>query len=515
MKTFCAAMLFVLSAFFGTPHSSSAQVRSIQSFVEFKDDWKSLIGTSWQLEGRFGLFGKQFGNELLRFANCDMSFRFAKELTRPIGEIKNLEVGGTIEKDSRGQPYFLVTSIRKTPSDQERFTTERVRANNDTVEMYKIADWATARANFYNDMQLLKDAQDLKKSALLLEFRELDSINPKQLNKFLAKAKELGLEKRLTEDFLHRGYWDQFTHIKKTATQPNAYSDLLLSISQSIPGATQPLPGYSKDREEAYRENAFGVFESADESSRQELGRYFYLMVKLTAIELAVNPDGSNGYAIARQLRDEASERTDLIDKYETMELKYAADRLESMTRAEMLNLSGRYLDRGADEQAREVKRKWLLARESVAREGGFSDLADYADEWVQLLDEKETAAKYYKQAWTLNPQYPLANDWLEKNGYAYHEGNWIKQELLPPTIESQLEIAIREGRPEKGMTPAQVQAAMGIEPDAIVRIANRNQVSELWTYKAAGIMIRFSWRQGDDTSTVKSINSMVSRNLK
>lgn len=512
-KLLTCAVVVVMSM--ATSQQGYSQTRSIQSFVQVQDDWKTLIGTSWQLEGRFGLFGKQLGVELLRFSNCDMSFRLSQNLNRPLGEIRNLEVSGSIEKDSRGQPYFLVASIRKLPSDRERFASEKVKANNDPQAMYELAEWAMSRAAFYNDPLLMQDGQELSKAALLIEFRKLDSVDQKQLNKFLAKAKELKLDAQVTEDFLHRGYWDQFTHIQKTAKQPSDYSDLLLSISQSIPGANRPLQAYSKDQDQAYRADAFRVYETAEKRDREQLGRYFYLIVKLAAIELAVNSNGSNGYSIAKQLRDEAPERKDLIDNYETMELEYSAGRLQSMTRAEMLNLAGRYADRGQTEESLEVKREWLAAREAIAREGGFTALADYADEWIQLLDERDTAAKFYKQAWTLNPQYPLANDWLEKNGYVLYEGQWIKQDLLPPTQESQLLIAIREGRPEKGMSPSQVHAAMGVEPDAIVRLASKEQVSELWTYSAAGIMIRFAWRQGDDTSTVKSINSMVSRGTK
>ena len=488
--------------------TSSGQARSIQMFVETKDNWKNLVGTSWRLEGRFALFG----GKTLRFRNCDMSFQLSRDVTRPTGDIKNLEVTGTIEKDSLGRFYFDVKSIRKLPSDHERFLRERAGVLDNVNGMYDLADWATQRATFYDDEVLRDLAQELKKKALLSEFRKLDTINRKQLDQLLAKAKSVGLDDRLVAELLHRGYWNQFTQLKKTARDPADFSELLVNISKSLPGATTPLSSFSYDQAQSYYEDAFETFESASPEKRVILGRLFHIKVAVTAIELTADPSGANGYRVSRRLRDEAPERTDLIDEYEKKELEYSLSRLDSMTRAEMLDLSGKYKDRGDEEKATEVRRQWLAFREKLARDGGFLKLADYADEWVQLLDDKETAAKYYVESWTLNTQYPLANNWLEENGYAIHEGKWVRKEFVPATMESQLEAAIREGRPEKGMSPAQVKAAMGVEPDAIVRVATKGQVSELWTYRTAGIMIRFSWKRGEDKSSVKSINSMASR---
>ncbi|MEW4488423.1 hypothetical protein AB1L42_10105 [Thalassoglobus sp. JC818] len=499
-------LLFVLVL--GLQRDGICEARSIQSFNAVKEKWGDLVGTTWQIEGRYALMG----STSLKFVNCDMPFRFSSNVSRPSGQFKNLEVIGKIQKNN-GRLFFEVNSLRKVPSDDEQYLARRARVDSDDPKaMYELADWAEERARFYGDEDLRMKAQQLKQNGLLIEYRQLETIDQRALDHLLKKAREFQLDESLVQEFLHRGYWEQFDQLNKLRDRVDRLTELHVSVARNLPGASTPLEQYPQELADKYFAGPIQLYDESKNPARRQLDRLFYLKVSVDMILAQADASGANGFAIAKRLKTDAPERADLIREYESKELAYASKRLDTMTRAEMLNLSNRYVDFGDASQAVETKRNWLASRESLARGQGARGLVDYAEDWIQLLDDREAAARFYIEAWKINPQYPLATEWLDKNGYALHEGNWTPKDLIPETRESQIETAIREGRIEEGMTQHQVKSAMGIAPDSIVRFASSGRVSELWIYDAAGVMIRFGWKQGDSNGQVNSISSTVRR---
>ncbi|WP_146507417.1 hypothetical protein [Thalassoglobus neptunius] len=501
-------VVVVLLCLLGFHREGFCEARSIQSFTAVKEKWDDLVGTTWQIEGRYSLMGAT----TLKFVNCEMPFRFSSDVMRPSGQFKNLEVIGKIQKKN-GRLFFEVRSLRKVPSDDEQYLARRARVDSDDSKaMYELAEWAEERARFYGDEDLRKRAQQLKQNGLLVEYRQLETIDQRALDHLLKKAREFQLDERIVQEFLHRGYWEQFDQTNRLRDRVERLTELHVSIARNLPGASTPLETYPQELADEYFAAPIQMYDQSRNENRRQLDRLFYLKVSVDMILAQADASGANGFAIAKRLKTDAPERKDLIREYEAKELAYASKRLDTMTRAEMLNLSNRYVDFGDPSQAVETKRKWLASRELLARGQGARGLVDYAEDWIQLLDDREAAARFYMEAWKINPQYPLATEWLDKNGYALHDGIWTPKELIPETRESQIEMAIREGRIEKGMTQHQVKAAMGIAPDSIVRFASSGRISELWTYDAAGVMIRFSWKQGDSNGQVNSISSTIRR---
>lgn len=507
IRTALLVLLFLCSVC--SPRFVYAEARSIMAFVQAEEQWPKTIGTSWRLEGRYALIG----DDTLKFMNCKMPFIFGPNIERPPGRFKNLEVSGSIER-REGKLVFLMDSCRSMPSDMQQLVLRKSQLDSsDVEEYYKLAEWASSRATFYNDQELRTAAHELRRSGLDIEFRKLEPTDREGLRAIILKARKLNLEKSKVEEFLHDGYWEQFQYLqdRKPATTQDEFASLILSISNDLPGARKPLNEYVADTADHYLAEPFKVFHSATPAERQQYLRYFYLYVTTSTTIERVDPSGKNASKIAASLKIAAPERKELIELYEKMGLQYESQRVNVMTRQEMLELANMYVERDEQKEANEVKKKWLNAREALYKEDGARGLVDLAEEWIQLLDDRQTAAKYYIEAWKRNSQYPLAAAWLEENGYSLHEGNWIPSELVPPTMESEIDKAIREGRIEKGMTTAQVRAAMGVAPDSLIRLATAGKVTEVWVYESAHTLVRFSWKFGNEAPVVETITSMAS----
>lgn len=482
--------------------------RSIQAFVEAREQWTKTIGATWNLEGRYAILGK---NDL-RFMNCTLPFVFGPDVQRPPGRFTNLEVSGELQRRD-GKLIFLISSIRALPSDMQRLIVERAAIDNDDVDKwYDLAQWAKQRAEFYADPALQEAAQELLQHGLETEFRNLNPADREGLVSIVRKARGFKMDPLLIENFLHNGYWDRYLFLrdKEPASSSDQYSNLLVSIANDLNGARKSLSSYDPQLAKAYLEKPTSTYEVATTTERDLLERYFYLHVVSANILRQADESGRNAFQITEQLQKEAPERKDLIEQYTLLGLRYESDRIAVKTRKEMLELAKRYEDRKQLDLARETKQTWLKAREDLYRSDGARGLVDLAEEWIQLLDDRNAAARYYIEAWKLNSQYPLAASWLEENGYGLFNGEWVPSELMPVSQDSAIEKAIREGRIEKGMTTAQVKTAMGVAPDSIVRFATNGKVTELWVYESARTTIRFVWTLGSQHSIVESMATLV-----
>lgn len=502
-------ILFLIAAgMLLSPNSLFAQARSIQSFVESKEKWPELVGANWRLEGRYAFIG----DKTMKFSNCDMPFEFGPGVERPPGRFTNLEVTGKIERKS-GKLVFVMDSIRARPSDEQRIVFEKSKIDiNKAQDYYDLAQWIARRASFYEDRELKEKAQELQRTGLEVEFRELQPTDRNGLSALIKKAKDFQLDPRLVQEFLHDGYWDRFLFLrdKEPATKLDEYSDLLVPLSNDLPGARKPLDSYDEDVAAEYLAGPIELFKAADQKQREILERYFYIHIATIKTLSKADESGKNGLVIANELQKEIPERNNLIKRYSDLGLKYESSRVSVMTRQEMLDLAKLFQEKGQSEDVIKTKQNWLKARESLYQDDGARGLVDFAEEWIQLLDDRKMAAKYYIDAWKQNSQYPLAAAWLKQNGYALHEGKWIPAELVPPSMESEIEKAIREGRIEKGMTTMQVKTAMGVAPDSMVRFATNGEVKEVWIYDSARIMVRFSWKLGNDATIVESISTLA-----
>jgi hypothetical protein len=119
--------------------------RSVQSFNLQKDSWEKLVGVRLKIEGRYA----SLGGKLLRFQNCDLSFRAIDDLPKLSGISQTIEVTGKLVKQD-GKLSFEVEQVRELPSDLTTLRDRRGRIPRGKSDgWYELGAWARQRGEFY------------------------------------------------------------------------------------------------------------------------------------------------------------------------------------------------------------------------------------------------------------------------------------------------------------------------------------------------------------------------------
>ncbi len=494
--------LFVLLIAVGTAHAADreSQASSIQEFLEAKERWPQLVNQPLRIEGRFTVFS---GKEV-RFANCDVRFLSQSKLTRPSGESTNVEVSGHLSRED-GKYVFHVRSLYGRPTDIERLKLDRLVMDSSQPEAhYKLAEWAHARGTFYEDEPLKQAARDLFRDGLLRANETLAPDDADGLRDLAARVTTFGLEDRLRLRFLHEAARAEF----ETASQKEQpkYAAIAARISRELPGSQTPLTGDFQTLRNDYEQAPRAVYRVADDATRRRLDRLFYAKVVLVDIEAAAVEDGRNGYAMADRIAQELPEFSATADDYRVKELSYLEAHLGQLTRQQLLDLAAKHEARQEPEQVTNVKRRWLKLREEPAKVDGPRGLMELGEEYLNLLQDERGAARMFQLAYAANPQLTTASDWLVDHGYQLIQGKWSRPGETPMTEDDELAEAIREGRPQKGMTGEQVRASLGSAPTSLVRIASAGRISEVWHFAELGISVQLSRRSHETELTVQRV---------
>lgn len=479
-------------------------VSSIPEFVAAKDRWDRLVGRPMRLEGRYTAFSPTE----IRFKNCDLRFVLAREFRRPQGESPNIEVAGQLVRKTGGLE-FRVTELRPRESDKQLLKLKRALLDNANSEaVFELAEWARHRAEFYDDDELLQEADRLNREGLAIASDHLRPDDEDGLRDLAKKAREVGVDEGYALRYLHRANrlaWEQ----AQSAEKKN-YRDVLRRIGRELPGASQPLPIDRLAIRDDYRAAPLAVYRVADSATRRLLDRAFYLEVALADILLSAEENGKNGYEIADRIEQALPELAGLAEEFRQRELTYLTERVGRLSRAQMLSLSERYEDRGDADQARAIVGDWLRVQEMQAAQSGPTELMDLGDEYVNLLGDERSAARLYQLAYEKNPQLKTARDWLTAHGYELTGEQWSNPgEHGASGDESPMDEAIQEGRVQVGMTGQQVLRTLGTQPSSTIRIASSGEISELWVFRDSGITVRLERSQTNSQARVVDIGTV------
>ncbi len=473
---------------------------SIQKFVAAKDRWPQLVGRPLQLEGRFTVFS---GNEI-RFAGCDVRFLSDQKLKRPRGDSTNVEVAGRLAKRN-GKYVFLIRELHPRPTDMERLKLDRVVMDtNQPDAFYELAQRTRDRGHFYADEELKQAASDLFESGLTRAYETLAEDDAAGIRDLATKAQEFGLDERLRVRFLHEANRIEF-EVAAQQEQPN-YAAVASRIARDLSGSRTPLTAAAASLREDYEQAPRVVYRVADDNNRQSLDRLFYAQVLLAGIELDAEDDGRNGYAMANRIEKELPEMPEVAETYREQELAYLNSRVRQMTRQQVVDLAGKYESREQTEQAIDVQRRWLKSRERQAQADGPRGLMELGEEYLNLLQDEKGAARLFRAAYAENPQQIEVSTWLSEHGYVLKEGQWARPGESPMSEDDDLLEAIREGRPQKGMTGSQVRSALGSAPSSVVRIASAGRISEVWHFDDLGISVQLTRRSHQTKLTVQRV---------
>ncbi len=496
------AALMGFASIAAVPHRAEAQsgASSIREFVASKDKWPQLVGRPLKLEGRYTVLSKTE----LRFAGCSMRFLLPKRFRKPRGDSRNLEVSGQLKRQS-GRLVFVVRKVTPRPSDIDELERRRVTVDTSKPdELYELGQWARDRGKFYDDQQLLRAANRLLESGVARAFELLDADDAEGMRSLAAKVAELGLSARLQREYLHEANRAAFETERKR-THPD-YKTVLNSIRRELPGSGTPLPPEQQSLRKDYLEAPRAIYRVAGDATRRWLDRIFYGEVVLAEIERDAADDGRNGDEIAARIEKRLPERHDLAEAYRKRELAYFAGRVAQLTRGQVLELAGKYEKRGQQQQAEDVKRRWLQARARAAQADGPRGLMELGEEYLNLLNDEPGAARMFQRAYDANPQLTAASAWLSEHGYELHDGRWSLPGEDRKHGRDDLTEAIHEGLVLKGMTGSQVRAALGGAPSTVVRMATAGRISEIWLYEDLRISVQLTRRSRQKELNVRRV---------
>ncbi|MCA9109335.1 MAG: hypothetical protein KDA52_05280 [Planctomycetaceae bacterium] len=490
IRLFCLLTITV-DLFLGNSSALAAdkdqRTSSIQDFVAARDRWSQLIGRPLRVEGRISVFGS---NEL-RFAECDVRFVSERKLTRPRGELTNVEVAGQLQKDN-GRFVFQVREFQTRPNDLEQLKLDRLVMDTTQPDAYfELGTWAKEQGKFYSDDDLRAAGNELFRDGLMRAHDSLAAGDASGMRELAAKVKEFGVEERLQQQFLHEANRMEFTAAAQQE-KPNLAA-LATRVARDLPGSRTPVADGVAALRNDYEQAPEAVYRVADEDTRRRLERVFYSQVILAAIEQEAAEDGRNGYSIAERIENELPEMTDIVDRYRQQELAYLDNRIGQLTRQQLLDLAGKHEQRGESEQVTNVKRRWLQSREAAAKTDGPRGMMELGEEYLNLMEDERNAARMFQLAYSANPELRTISDWFADHGYVLNQGRWTKPSEAPMSADDDLAEAVREGRPQQGMSGAQVRESIGSAPTSIVRMATAGRISEVWHFKDLGISVQLS----------------------
>ncbi len=495
--------MLVIGLLFPAAVSAQDDAESIQKFVGRKDQWSALLGARFVLEGRVGVVSAQ----TLQFDGCDLTFRLKPGLPVLTRDTRVAEVSGVIVREGQ-KLYFDVDGLRRRDTDLETLRARRARIDSTRADAwYGLADWAASRGEFYGDNELRAKAEELREIGLTTESRRLKPGDIEGLLALAKKANDWKLDQGIAWRFIHDACRIELTQARR---DPRNHADAVLArVIKGLPGSQTPLKPEEQPLRASYERNPSEVYAKADNDTRFKLHRALYTEVLLSRIEGDARPDGSNGYDIAARIAQQIPELESLVEQYRLKELAHLGSRVEMLSRNEIVDYSRKLAERKQDREARDVKLKWLRAREPAARVEGPRGLMRLADDYQDLLADQETATALYESAWILNPQSPEAAAWLTARGLVQDGTRWVPKSAASAPMTDRFAQAIQEGQVLAGMTAQQARAAMGARPAAIVRQASRGKTTELWIYRAEGLVISLSKATGAAQAQVDSVASL------
>ena len=243
--------------------------------------------------------------------------------------------------------------------------------------------------------------------------------------------------------------------------------------------------------------------------------------MQLATIRQTLKPDGSNGLAIARQVREELPLETAAATEFENREIQWRLDNAPNLSRQQLIESSNLLDSISRNTDAAKVRARWLAAQQQRFGTQTLAGLLRTAEENLFASEQwpdptlRENAVKLLKTAWErASKESPsdveqIANR-LKTLGWEHFRGNWMTSQQISQLPNTDLDLAAREGRVVPGMTAAQVTQILG-KPTRVSRLGGSSQLREFWNYSEAGLIIRLrrSLQQSSSPLMVEDVARM------
>jgi hypothetical protein len=473
-----------LWAAIGPAPCRAVETLSVEQVVKQKDRWASYAqsGLAMRIEGRYS----SFAPTLLRFQGCDLNCVWHVE-RQPFPKVppsrgsRTIEVSGRFSIADSGKPQFSVESVQELPTDSERLRRGKLAlVEAPASDWYALAGWAAARARFYNDADLAREARQLSLEGLSVERRGLkdDAIEAK-----LALAKKFsdyGLSDADRIEFIHETFARRWPSLDRNNI--DEVKQFLARMRPLLPGCEVSLSPADAALRERYEKNPIAVYRAAGPNLRPRLHRVLYSDALMAYLELWGQQKQNSPLELASRIELELPEFKQKAEAIRTRELNNRLASVATISRQEVLELAAQFAARGEDNKALEAKRTWVRAKEErLRKEGRPNDLVQAALEHESLLGDKETAAQLLIQAYEKAPNLKEVSDHLARLGWRNIDGKWLAPgEAAARPADRGLPVA--DAGSFAGMSRDQLRKVLG-EPDSVTRIVTANQLNEVWIY--------------------------------
>jgi hypothetical protein len=487
----------------------SAQMASVPDIVAQKSQWVRYAeeGRRIQFEGRF----RSRAVDTFRLEKFEVPCRLPASIRLPdrMTDGQRIELTGKFMKDGN-VISFLVSRLIVRGLDAEELSNQASNVSDDQPdELLKLAEGYVADADFYNDERLREQITRVRGRAISAK-RKLAKGNISELNALLATADSLQIDPRDRAVLV-------FEILVEQAKAATADLASLMTVVKSLPGWDLQTPTPPPRLQNDFASKAVLLYEASSDEDRRFLHRLLYTHLRLRQIKASLQDDGSNGLALAETIRRELPDQTALVAEFQQKEVDYQLRRVALLNRQELqqtVDLLNRLQKKDAIPESVSAWLKEQKRRFGTATLGGLLRTADehfFAADLALGADTRNAGIELLKQAWEVamreSPQdaAEIASR-LKTFGWEHFSGKWMTAEQIQMIPDTDVELAIRDGRIVPGMTATQVLTSRG-EPARIARVGSSRLLRELWIYDAdgtAGIVIRFR------RSLVSNVDPMV-----
>lgn len=481
--TTIAALIFSFSDVRPLCADDAERVHSVQEFLTLKKKWPNYaaIKVPMTIEGRLA----GFSTRTMRLSKFPPQLLAMPGKRLPVfpKSTRNVQVTGHLEK--RKQSWVMVVhSAKEHPTDTKTINDRMLKLPAENAKpWYALSQWIFHRATFYDDAELKKRGRTVLLQAVRIERSQLKPDDDAGRLQLAKKVDDLSLSPTLSghlKHAAHRGRWRRYL-----ATGKPALHQVVEGMKRDLPGFDKPLKSVPTKLWATYKNSPQATYEKSNIETRRTLHRLIYLDTVLHQITPTIKPDGSNGDAVAARIEKLAPELKAMAAMHRERDLQYRISRINRLRRADALALVQLVRKRKSDAAAQALLKSWLTQRNADVKNATLPELIQLADDYQLFLKDRSRAIELLKLAHSRDPESKFTHKRMLAFGLVFNEGKWVKQADIKPKPVDPVERAIREGRPLKGMSPAQVKRAMGsAAPASIVRVASRRKINEVWIFR-------------------------------
>ncbi len=478
----CVVMCGFIASGLGQATFAEDNVWTVRKLNDTKP-WDRLADSplSIRVEGRLG----SSGSGQFRLLRCDAKFIVDSAKLKLIPPKSTVEIKGRFKKDGV-KADFVVEDLKVVPNYIDQFESKASKLRRSTPdEWIELGDWATERANFYEDADLQKKANEGYSQAIEAEYRTLRLSDAEGRFTLAKKIDSYKLSKRRRNELIHEGLRINWQALQKAEPLEIAkWEKFAANLQEQLVGTKEPLKMVPPDLKETYEQDPVSTYTKASDESRIQLHRLFFVAVTRKCLLFNASSDGRGGNAIANQIDQRIPEEHALAETQSLLWLSYRVANITNSTRAEVENLAAAFRERQREDEGKQAVTRWIKAHELRLKGDGVIGRLQLADEYLSLLNDESAAVENLIEANTIDPGFEEAKSRLDALGYQWRKSRWVKADSTRREDEngvSQLPTGIYVGLPASGL-----RTLLG-QPRSLARMISARGITEVWSFGPAG----------------------------